>query len=158
ARAAHPVWLPAAAGAIAALAAPAHACTEAASVSIPDLPSLEHILIDASGRQHVVLRGAGAALQLAINGADITQGPVTLTRLVLGLAGVPPASVALADLNRIRRARPPPAVREWTARARRWRDALVALDGRAAGAHHRDIAALLHGTDYVAENWRLGLR
>jgi hypothetical protein len=158
AREAHPVWLPTAVGAIAALAAPAGACTDAASITIAALPGLEHILIDAGGRQHVVLRGAGAALQLVISGADVTQGPVTLTLLVRGLAGIAPASAALADLNRILCARPQPAVCEWPAQARRWRDALIALDGRAAGAHYRDIAVVLHGTDYVAENWRLGLR
>jgi hypothetical protein len=34
----------------------------------------------------------------------------------------------------------------------------VALDGRAAGASHYEVAIVLYGIDYVERNWRTGLK
>ena len=36
----------------------------------------------------------------------------------------------------------------------RLRECLIALDGRLAGASHREIAIRLYGQDIVAETWR----
>jgi hypothetical protein len=58
------VWLPETG--TSALLARARPAGGEASVFLPALPSLEHILIDTRGHQHVVLRANGAALQLMI--------------------------------------------------------------------------------------------
>jgi hypothetical protein len=122
-------------------------------------PSLEHILVDPSGRQHVVLRGNGAALQLVVDGADVTAGPVAITFLVRGVGAIRQASEHLATLRRIlsptsRLAAAP----RWTPTTRKLRDAFVALDGRAAGASYYEVAIVLHGVEYVERNWRTGLK
>ena len=129
------------------------------SVLVTALPSLEHILVDVSGRQHVVLRANGAALQLLINGADVTAGPVTITLLVQGLAALREASDQLAALRRILSpASLPSGPPRWTPTTRKLRDAFVAVDGREAGASYYEVAVVLHGREYVERNWRTGLK
>ena len=132
---------------------------EDATVVIAALPSFEHILVDISGRQHVVLRANGASLQLLVDGADVAAGPVAITFLVRGLAALRQASDQLTTLRRIIS----PASRclgspRWTPTTRKLRDALVALDGRAAGASYHEVAIVLHGVEYVERNWRTGLK
>jgi hypothetical protein len=129
------------------------------SVFVPALPSLEHILVDARGRQHVVLRANGVSIQLVIEGADVVSEPVAITFLVRGLGAIGRAADHLATLRRILS----PTARlsvlpRWTPTTRKLRDALVALDGRAAGARYRDIAVVLHGIAYVERNWQTGLK
>ena len=159
---AHHVWLPnGGTSAFPAVAEPfvQPAATDDAGVVLLSLPSLEHILIDFRGRQHVVLRANGVALQLVIEGADVAAGPVALTFLVRGLAALRQSSDLLLTLRRIlspasgRSASP-----RWTPTTRKLRDAIVALDGRAAGASHYEVAIVLYGIDYVERNWRTGLK
>jgi hypothetical protein len=127
-------------------------------VLLPGLPSLEHILVDIRGRQHVILRAQGASLQLQIDGADVAAGRVAIT-LVHGFGAIRQASEHLATLRRILS---PPSRRStgprWTPTTRKLRDALVALDGRAAGASYYDVAIVLYGVEYVQRNWRTGLK
>jgi hypothetical protein len=127
---------------------------------MPAVPSLEHILIDAGGRQHTVLRGNRAAIQITITGADITGHPVALTILVPGIAAIGRACDQLDTLRRIlspAQSRPPP-VPAWTTRTENLRDALITFDGRRAGASHREIATFIYGARKVAGDWDAGLR
>lgn len=155
------IWLPeAGTSAFPAAAGPVErSAADDASVLVPGLPSLEHILIDAGGRQHVVLRANGASLQLMIDGADVTAGPVTITFLVRGLGTLRQASDHLATLRRILAPTSrQPATPRWTPTTRKLRNALVALDGRAAGASYHDVAIVLYGSELVERNWRTGLK
>jgi hypothetical protein len=158
---ARPVWLPQA-GASTLQAEAASAGTVASQaeglVDMCALPSLEHILVEAGGRQQVVLRANGAVLQLTITGADVTAGPVHLSLRVEGLK-IREACDDFAALARILApssglARLP----RWTATTRKLRNALIALDGRAAGASYRDLAVLIYGRAYVEGNWYTGLK
>jgi len=155
------VWLPEpGTSVLSAVAQPVGASrVQDGSVLVTALPSLEHILVDVSGRQHVVLRANGAALQLLINGADVTAGPVTITLLVQGLAALREASDQLAALRRILSpASLPSGPPRWTPTTRKLRDAFVAVDGREAGASYYEVAVVLHGREYVERNWRTGLK
>jgi hypothetical protein len=158
---AHYVWLPeVGTSAFPAVAKPVEASTAGdASVFVPALPCLEHILVDARGRQHVVLRANGAALQLMVEGADVATGPVAITFLVRGLGAIREAADHLATLRRILSPTSRlPALPRWTATTRKLRDALVALDGRAAGASYYEVAIVLYGIEYVERTWRTGLK
>ena len=129
-------------------------------VSVADLPGVKHILVDALGRQHVVLRANSSVLQLLVQGADIAVAPVAITFLVRGLGVIADAAAQLATLRRIlspARQRVGTGPR-WTATTLKLRDALVAVDGRAAGASYREIAVVLHGDAYVERNWKTGLK
>jgi len=129
-------------------------------VFIPTIPSVEHILIDTGRRQHVVLRGNRAVIQLTITGADITTHPVALTILVPGIAAIGRACDQLDTLRRILSPAQPrfPADPPWTTRTINLRDALITFDGRRAGASHRAIATFIYGVRKVAEDWDAGLR
>src|SRR5215470_2721651 len=77
---AHHVWLPeAGASVLRAVASPLDSFIRDTGLLLPGLPSLEHILIDGDGRQHVVLRANGISLQLLISGTDVSALPTTLT-------------------------------------------------------------------------------
>ena len=116
--------------------------THGSSVSFPALHCLEHILVDSNGLQHVVLRASNAALQLTINGSSVVDGPVNLTLLVRGFSGLRAAVTHLSTLRRI--LSPTPALIAspvWTPTTRKLRDAIIAYDGRAAGASYHDRAS-----------------
>jgi len=126
---------------------------------LPGLPSLEHVLVDVTGRQHAVLRGNGTSLQLLIDGPEIAVQRVAITFLVQGFGAIRETCEHLATLRRIiSTATPRSALPRWTAATRKLHAALVALDGRAAGATHRDVALVLYGFDYVKRNWESGLK
>jgi len=129
-------------------------------IFLPSLPSIEHILIDATGRQQVVLRANQASIQLTIEGADLTAGHIAITFLVPGLDAIAGARHQLDLLDRVLSANRAPSsvVPRWTTRTRNLRDALITLDGRRAGASHREIAILIYGAEAVAADWGVGLR
>jgi hypothetical protein len=124
-----------------------------AGVFVPSLPGLEHILVDARGRQHVVLRARGASLQFLVEGADVTAGPVGLALLMRGLTATHEACGHLSALRRILSRASAGGGKDWTTLALRLRNVLIALDGHAAGASYREIAVVLYGPDYVAWDW-----
>ena len=129
------------------------------SLVLPGLPSLEHILIDNRQRQHVVLRGNGASLQLLITGTDVSVRPTAVTFLVPGLAAIRETCEHFVTLLRILSFAPVHRRSSfWTPTKTKLRAALVALDARAAGASHYDAAVFLHGIDYVERNWHTGLK
>jgi len=105
------------------------------------------------------LRANGTALQLIIEDADITGAPVRITFLVRGLAALRRASDHLATLRRILSpSARQPATPRWTPTTRKLRAALVALDGRAAGASYYEVAIVLYGIEEVESKWHRGLK
>lgn len=129
-----------------------------ASVDIPTWPGLQHIQVDVDGRQHLVVRAHGLVLQIEIEGADVTSGPVNITFLARGLKTSRRTGQQLIMLNRImtERTTVPSADAKWTRKALRYRDAIIALDGHAAGASYREIAVVIHGQARVDREWQYG--
>jgi hypothetical protein len=155
------VWLPdARASTLLGVTEPAYASGKRSErIFLPSLPSLEHILIDATGRQHVVLRANQASLQLTIEGGDLTTRPVAITFLVTGFGAVAEARHQLDLLDRVLSPnRAPSSVPRWTTRTRNLRDALITFDGRRAGAGNKEIAIFIYGAEDVAADWDAGLR
>jgi hypothetical protein len=156
------MWLPdAGASTLIGVTEPAYASSKMNERTfLPSLPSLEHVLIDVSGRQHIVLRANQASIQLTIEGADLAARPVAVTFLVAGFDAVAKARDQLDLLDRVlspNRA-PSSVLPRWTTRTRNLRDALITLDGRRAGASHKEIAILIYGAEAVAADWGVGLR
>jgi hypothetical protein len=129
------------------------------SVFFPALPSLEHLLVEASGRQNVVLRSNRTSLQFPVEGDDLAAGPVRMSFLVHGFGTMSHAANQLTTLRRIvsATAQATTALR-WAPAAQKLRDAFITLDGRAAQASYREIALVLYGHDYVERNWETGLK
>ena len=155
------VWLPdAGASTLMGVTEPAYTSSERNErIFLPSLPSLEHILFDATGRQHVVLRANQASIQLTIEGADLTARPVAITFLVPGLDRIVEVRNQLDLLDRVLSPnRAPSSVRpRWTTRTRNLRDAFITFDGRRAGVGNKEIAIFIYGEE-VAADWDVGLR
>jgi hypothetical protein len=156
------MWLPdAGASTLSGVTEPTHVTpTRNERIFLPYLPSLEHVLIDVTGRQHVVLRANKASIQLTIEGADLTAGPVATTFLVPGFDRIVEARDQLDLLDRVlspNRA-PSSALPRWSTRTKNLRDAFITFDGRRAGASHKEIAILIYGAEDVAADWGVGLR
>jgi hypothetical protein len=156
------VWLPdACASTLLGVAEPTYASSKRRErIFLPSLPSLEHILIDASGQQHVVLRANQACIQLSIEGGDLTTRPVAITFLVPGFDALAEVRNQLDLLDRVLSPnRTLSSLRpRWTTRTRNLRDALITFDGRRAGAGNKEIAIFIYGAEDVAADWDVGLR
>jgi hypothetical protein len=156
------VWLPdASAPTLLGVTEPAYASGRRSErIFLPSLPSLEHVLIDASGRQHVVLRANQASIQLTIEGGDLTTRPVAITFLVSGFDAVVETRHQLDLLDRVLSPNRAPSslLPRWTTRTRNLRDALITFDGRRAGAGNKEIAIFIYGAEDVAADWDVGLR
>ena len=118
------------------------------------LPNVEHILLDAAGRQHVLLRAAEGTLQLAISVAPSPVAPISLSLLIHSSADIPRNARLLTKLHNLLSAPASSAIApRWSAHSKRLRDALIAIDGRRAGATFREIAAVIYGRDRVERDW-----
>lgn len=152
---AHHIWLPPAGRlSLSAVAEPARASDDA--VFVPKLNGVKHILVDPSGRQHVLLRANGGVLQIEIEGADITAGAVRLTFFVRGLRGLGRIGANFSDLRRILSPRHPQATGEphWTTRTRNLRDGFLTFDCHATGAPDEQQAAILiYGRKITLIDW-----
>ncbi len=133
--------------------------TGSAGIDVTVLPALQHILIDADARQHLVLRAHGVILQIVVDGADVIRGPVILDFNVHSQLRRSGHQLIMMDRFLSGTAPRSPAIPAWTSQARKLRDAIIALDGRAAGASHRDVAIVIYGRAKVESEWRpAGLR
>ena len=151
------IWLTSASRIVLSASAEPAGVSDREAFFFPAIPAVEHILIDPAGHQHVLLRGNGLVLQLAITGADIVLEPVRLS-IVTGGTGLLERTVShLMDLRRILLTNHAQAhVPSWTARTLNRRDSLVVFDCLAAGGTERDAGRILYGAAAVARDWRHG--
>lgn len=132
---------------------------QSAGVDVRAMPGLQHILIDAESRQHLVLRAHGVILQIAVDGADEVKGPEFLDFHVHSQLRRSGHQLIMLDRFLSGTAPRSPPKRIWTSQARKLRDAIIALDGRAAGASHREVAIVIYGQTKVEREWApAGLR
>ncbi len=151
------IWLTSASRSVLYASAERAGVSDRDALFFPAVSAVEHILIDPAGHQHVLLRGNGLVLQLAITGADVVREPVRLNIVTGGAGSLERTVVHLTDLRRILSIdRTQPPVSSWTARALNRRDSLVVFDCLAAGGTEREAGAILHGATAVARDWRHG--
>jgi hypothetical protein len=127
------------------------ACT-GPGLLVAALPNVEHILIDALGRQHVVVRSGAAYMHIVISGQGAVIGPVALDVLLDQHDAISATAERLATLRSLLSAHDP-ALPPWTATTQRLRDALIALDGHRAGATPRETAAVIYGLARIDRDW-----
>ncbi len=127
------------------------------SVFIPKLSVVKRILIDAEQHQHVLFRGKGSVLQLAINGADIVSGPVKLSFSVHGVENLDRTEGQLRELRRLLSwTAAPETDARWTVRNRNMRNGFIMYDFKEAGHRYRDAAILIYGAQATQQDWRKG--
>jgi len=120
------------------------------------LPANTHLCIDAVGGQHFIFKTDTKRIGLHVDGALATLGPVRLTFATVSMIGVSKAIDEFALLTEI--LFPDPGMAAPKAKSRpvtriELRDALVALDGKCAGATRREIARVIYGDAAVAAQW-----
>jgi hypothetical protein len=114
-------------------------------------------LLLAGGRPHeqVLLRQGGRAVRLNVRSGTLDQGPVRLRYALEGLTRLGPQLLTLRRLLALwRLGRMPSDLFPPERRAPRWIELLRTLDGLAAGASQREIAAALFGIETVDRDWR----
>ena len=151
ARSANVFWLPSRnAGVLHMHAMPASAGLDTALFDLRTFPA--SVLIMPDGIQHIVFRGNGHGIQLAISGASMHEPVYLLADSVLGLREARWRLASLQRFNDLRAGAPlPPAPAE--RHAARLKFVLQALDGSLAGALQRDIAVALFGEERVEAEW-----
>jgi hypothetical protein len=154
---AHPVWLPETGAARLHITAQpiGEAAGDRLGLRISAFANVEHILFDAAGRQHAVVRSGARSVQFVITGHDAIIAPVTLSIVLRRCHDIGPIAKQLADLKVLLSAKPSKAgaPRPWTAETMRLRDALIALDGDRAGATLREIAIVIYGRERIERDW-----
>ncbi len=133
--------------------------TSGNGIFFSEVPSVEHILVDSRGRQHIVLRANGVSLQIVVHGLDIVDLAVSIAFFVDDFNRISRAIRDLSTLRQILSSKTAPRTQAYCkSSSQNLRNALVSVDGRAAGASYQEIALLLHGADYVSRNWHTGLK
>jgi hypothetical protein len=112
------------------------------------------ILFEVTGRQQIVLKSRRQSLVLAVTGTANLHAPARITFLTHGLEGAATAPRAFAAFNACLSPPLKAADTGWTTTLLRRRNALIALDGDAAGASYREIATVIFGAKDTAKSWR----
>jgi hypothetical protein len=153
----HPVWLPqtGAAGLHFDAVCFDNPTADRPGLVVTALPNVEHILLDAIGRQHVILCAGSTSLQLTINGQECIISPTTLALHLRSRHEIRTVRDALTALEAVLSAADglPSAPPPWTAETERLRDALIALDCYRAGLTLRETAVVIYGRQRVDCDW-----
>ena len=131
------------------------ATADPAGLLVPALPKVEHILLDAVGRQHVILRSGSASFQITIDGQD---GLIAPAIFVLRMDRRGDVDTLLQKLSALKALLAAPvhlegALPRWTADTERLRDSLIALDCHRAGVTLRETAVLIYGRKRIDRDW-----
>jgi hypothetical protein len=115
-----------------------------------DCPCIRQVVIGPDHVEHLLVRTSKRSLTVRLTGHRASQGPVCLTFHVPARSAKDTAAPAARSVGMAR----------WIKRTTRQllvRDALIAVDGRHAGASHREVAEVSVGRKRVREEVGSGL-
>ena len=124
---------------------------QAADLALSRARSIEHIVIDPDGVEHVLVRTTNRAVTLHLVGARLYRSPVRLKFLVDGLARSRAEGLLISQLNVLLGA-PSREIKRTTGQIMK-RNGLVALDGKTAGATYFEIASVIAGPVSARQDW-----
>lgn len=111
-------------------------------------------LVDAAGREHMLIKGNGHVVQVRCIGMSLlSPEPVKLGFLIRGTENLADRYKVLKDAQRVYDATSDVGPRRWTRTSLALRNALIALDCRSAGLSIRETAAVIYGKDRADEAW-----
>jgi len=111
------------------------------------------ILFDIAGRHQIVFKSRRQSLLLTVTGTADLAGPARITFLTHGAEGAARAPRAFAAFNACLSPQHKANHARRTTTLLRRRNALIALDGDAAGASYREISTVMFGVKDTAESW-----
>ena len=125
---------------------------ERSDVHLTELQCVRHIVVSAEGAETLLINTSDKALTLRLRGATALLGPVCLTFQIAGMRALPYSGRSILRLPDMLTGRP----RKFNRSRRKLllRDALVAIDGRQAGATYRDVAVVVAGAESARTAWR----
>ena len=125
---------------------------ERSDVYLAELLCVRHIVVSSGGEEALLINTSDKALTLRLQGATALRGPVCLTFQIAGMRALPDAGrsiLSLPDMPTGRRRKFNRSLRQLLLR-----EAVIALDGRTAGATYRDIAVVIAGAECARAAWR----
>ena len=125
---------------------------ERPDVNLAELQCVRHIVVSADGGETALINTSDRALTLRLRGTTALRGPVCLTFQIAGMTALPGAGRALQSLPDLIAGRPRTPNR--SRRRLLLREALIALDGRAAGATYQDVAVVIAGAETARAAWK----
>jgi hypothetical protein len=110
-------------------------------------------LVDAGGREHVLVKGQACAIQVRCTGQSLLS-PKPM-KMDLGTSDFSTLDDHVATLNRAQKVygdddTSPPV---WSRKGLGYRNALIALDAHDAGLSYREMAMIFYGAARVATEW-----
>lgn len=122
-----------------------------ADLALPGLCCEASVIVGPAQEESLILRDSDKALTLRFHGSRASLAPVATTFLI---AGLPSPSTLAADFGTLDQLLRSPRSMVHRSRDRLlFRDAIVALDGRDAGASHRESAEVIFGIKRVRADW-----
>ena len=125
---------------------------ERSDVHLAELQCIRHIVVSSGGEEALLINTSDKALTLRLRGTTALRGPVCLTFLIDGIRALRDAGRSILNLPDMLTGRP----RKFN-RSRRQlllREAVIALDGRTAGATYQDVAVVIAGVESARAAWR----
>ena len=126
--------------------------SERSDVHLAELKCVRHIVVPPGGGETLLINTTDKALTLRLRGTTALRGPVCLTFQIAGMTALPGAGRALQNLPDLLTGRPRKPNR--SRRRLLLREALIALDGRAAGATYQDVAVVTAGAETARAAWK----
>ena len=125
---------------------------ERSDMTLAELQCIRHIVVSADGGETLLINTSDKALSLRLHGTTTLRGPVCLTFQIAGMTALPGAGRALQCLPDLLKGHPRKPNR--SRRRLLLREALIALDGRAAGATYQDVAVVIAGAETARAAWK----
>ena len=125
---------------------------ERSDVHLAELLCVSHIVVSSGGEEALMINTSDKALTLRLRGTTALQGPVCLTFQIVGIRALPYSGRSILGL--------PDMLTGWPRKFKRsrrqllLREAVIALDGRIAGARYQDVAVVVAGTERARAAWK----
>lgn len=122
-----------------------------ADLDLSALTCIRHIVVECGDVDRLLVHATGAAIAIDMRGDRIFDNPVNVTFHVDGIAKATVSGAVLMQLPRVLTGPPRHVVR--SVRRNLLRNALIALDGKRAGASYREIASVAFGRARATAAW-----
>jgi hypothetical protein len=134
------------------MGAAARAVTVAdADLALHRLSCVKHIVVGPDQTQWLLMHSTAMAIVFELRGEQIADAPINVTIFIDGLANAKPMGALLLKVPTLLSSQPR-CVLSSVSRIF-LRTALIALDGRRAGASYRDVADVAFGVKDAAKAW-----